>query len=371
MQFRRIVIGVDFTEASLAAARWAALQFAPRAQVVLVHALPHPQVPSFLQPHLPDPAELSASLAPVLSGGLRGLASLIGAERTRIHLAAGQPADVLARAAHAYQADLVCVGRGARRRGSARFGATTAQRLLARTRVATVVVPAGRHDAPARALVALDDRPGSEHLLHVARDLAAAFEARVDVLHVLSDEVCKLAEATQDLPRARVPGETPVAPHGPWLRARAVAWLRDTLDRAGLSSARTEPVVAIGDAGEELVAHLERRGTDLVVVGRGGDASRAQVPLGALSVGSTTRLAIWAASCPVLVLSLDARPVGRPVGDRRTRRLRRARSVTPRAASSGDDAHSPSTAEPRARGSADARPPVAPGQVRQMRRVAP
>ena len=277
MQFRRIVIGVDFTEASLAAARWAALQFAPPAQVVLVHAHPHPQVPSFLQPHLPDPGELSASLAPVLSGGLRGLASVIGAERTRIHLGA----------------------------------------------------PAGRHDAPTRALVALDDRRGSERLLHVARDVAAAFEARVDVLHVLSDEVWKLAEATRDLDGARVPGETRVVPDGPWLRARADAWLRATLDGVGLSSPRTTSVIAIGDAGEELVAHLERHGTDLVVIGPGGDASLTQVPLGALSVGSTTRLAIWSAACPVLVLSLDTRLGAGPVSDRRRRRLRRSRGATP------------------------------------------
>ena len=50
-------------------------------------------------------------------GGLRGLAELIGARRTSIHMTAGDPADALARTAVELDADLICVGRGKRRRG--------------------------------------------------------------------------------------------------------------------------------------------------------------------------------------------------------------------------------------------------------------
>jgi hypothetical protein len=37
LELRKIVVGVDFTDASLAAARWAAAHFAPDAEIVLVH----------------------------------------------------------------------------------------------------------------------------------------------------------------------------------------------------------------------------------------------------------------------------------------------------------------------------------------------
>jgi len=69
--FRRVVIGVDFSDASLAAARWAAMHLAPDAEVVLAHVLPEPVAPPYLQPHLPPAEEFSAALAPVYYGGLR------------------------------------------------------------------------------------------------------------------------------------------------------------------------------------------------------------------------------------------------------------------------------------------------------------
>src|SRR5689334_2366859 len=131
MPYRRVVVGVDFTDPSLSAARWVARRFAPDAEVVLVHALPGPDTPSYLRPFLSPAVELSAAVAPVFYGGLRGLAGLIGAGRAHVYMAVGHPADVLARAAQQFDADVVCVGRGARRRGSARFGSTTAMRLLA------------------------------------------------------------------------------------------------------------------------------------------------------------------------------------------------------------------------------------------------
>ncbi len=297
MQFRRVVIGVDFTEASLAAARWAGLQLAPRAEIVLVHALPAPDAPPYLRRHLRPDADVARALVPVFDGALRGLASVIGKARTRVRVAAGAPADVLAAAAHACDADLVCVGRGSRRRGSARFGATTAHRLLARTRVPTVVVPAGRHDVPARLLAAFDARAGGEEIVRVACGLAAAFEARVDALHVIGDDVRALARTAPSAPDD--------ATDAPWLRPAARAWVARALDAAGALPSRATPVIRVGDPGEQIVAQLAASDVDLVIVGRGGDRSHAALPAGALPVGSTTRLVTWAAACPVLVLPPD------------------------------------------------------------------
>jgi hypothetical protein len=45
MKIRRIVVGVDFREPSVAAARWTALALAPQAEIVLVLAVDVPRTP--------------------------------------------------------------------------------------------------------------------------------------------------------------------------------------------------------------------------------------------------------------------------------------------------------------------------------------
>ena len=75
--------------------------------------------------------EILAELAPALHGALRGLAAAVGSARTSVKLLAGEPADALAAFGREIGADLICLGRRQRRRGAARFGHTTAQRLLA------------------------------------------------------------------------------------------------------------------------------------------------------------------------------------------------------------------------------------------------
>ena len=338
MHFHRIVVGVDFTEASLAAVHWVATHFAPDAEIVLAHVIAEPRVPSFLRSHLPPAREVTEAVAPALFGGLRGLSEMIGKDRARVEVVSGNAAEGLAQVADRVGADLVCVGRGRRRRGSARFGATTAQRLLSRTRIPTLVVPAVRLKSPERIVVAIDERPGDRHVLEVASGLAAALEARVDALHVVEPEVLTFlsasvpADAWADRPR-RSGGARPTEAASPsftndgvqprWVHDRARQWIDGMLDALRSRASRMDPAVASGDAGQEIIRHVRQHESDLVVVGRGGDASLATTPLGALPLGSTARLVLWVAPCPVLVVPLDAsRRVQPPPSDwERRRRL--------------------------------------------------
>jgi len=45
----RVVVGVDFGSASLAAARWTARHLMPEAELVLVHVVEVPKVPAYLR----------------------------------------------------------------------------------------------------------------------------------------------------------------------------------------------------------------------------------------------------------------------------------------------------------------------------------
>jgi nucleotide-binding universal stress UspA family protein len=346
MEFHRIVVGVDFSAASIAAARWATA-LAPRAEIVLVHVLPKPEAPPFLRPYLPPMLDVVTELAPSLYGGLRGVAELIDAGRTRIDMREGRPADGLAAAAAEVGADLVCLGRTRSRRGSARFGATTAQRLLARTGLSVLVVPAAR-DAqgtateraapPGRILAAVDGGAGGPHVTQAAWRLALASEARVDALHVLGPELhalaraCRIADADAGSDSRALP---PTGEPGRWLRVEEEllgvtrAWLEDQLQAAGAPPTRAGATVRVGDPGQEIVAFARTAGVGLIVAGRGDRADaptvapRTGAPPGGIGPpGSTTRLAIWAAPCPVLVLPAASAPQDPTPPPRRSARLR-------------------------------------------------
>jgi nucleotide-binding universal stress UspA family protein len=341
MEFRRVVVGVDFSAASLAAARWVATQLAPQAEIVLVHVLPEPEAPPPVRPYLPPMLEVVAELAPSLYGGLRGVAELIDAGRTRIDMRAGVPADGLAAAAADVGADLVCLGRTHSRRGSARFGATTAQRVLARSPLPLLVVPAAtatssaRTGLPARILAAVDAHEArGRHVVHAAWRLALSCEARVDALHVLGPEVRALVRAH------RRPGSRPVQPPRALARSRGEPsrrvrddgdllrvtreWIGRRLDEVGVPTSRATAHVRVGDPGQEIVGFAHAANVDLITIGRGGDhavestatAERAPAsrPSAALPLGSTTRLVTWAAPCAVLVVPCAPAPPKGPSG---------------------------------------------------------
>jgi nucleotide-binding universal stress UspA family protein len=301
MQPRKIAVGVDFTDASLTAARWAATHFAPDAEIVLVHVTPSVQVPSFMRAVLPPLTSTSAPVAPTLYRGLRALADLVGGDRAHACILAGNPAEVLALVAEETGADVVCVGRGPGRHGSARFGATTPQRLLARTRIPTLVVPTGRFDTPARVIAAVDDRAGGREVFDVACRMAATFEAGLDALHVIEPELQRvLMEAGNDELNERRVGDC------------AHAWVDAMLDDAEPDGDWTAPIIRCGDAGQEIIRYAREHHADLIVLGRGGDASHGH-NLGGVLLGSTARLVLWAAPCPVLILPLDVRGASSPV----------------------------------------------------------
>ncbi len=286
MAFRTVVIGIDFSDASLHAARWVASHLASDAKLVLVHVVPAPPLPSYVQSRIPAAGHIAVDDATALTSRLRAAADLLDSSRTCVELLTGMPAEGLALIADAVRADLVCVGRAPRGRGSARFGAMMPLRLLTWTRVPTLVVPIGASEPPSRIIVGVDDRPGGSVVFDAARELATRFGASVDAIHIIEPEL-----------------ET-LVPDSTWLHARAHEWVNAGM-RAPTVTGEVTSVDQTGDPGPDIIRHSRLRRGDLIVVGRGGDASHAGVPVGSLRVGSTARLVLWAATCPVLVLPLD------------------------------------------------------------------
>jgi nucleotide-binding universal stress UspA family protein len=289
MQFRKVVVGIDFSATSLAAARWVAHYFAADAELVLTHVVAKSSLLSLSRRNAPLTLDDLRVVRPQVQGGLRGLGDLLDADRTTTETLSGDPAEVLAFTAAHIGADLICVGSSPHRRGSARFGATTPHRLIARTDVPVLVTPRVPSGAPGRILVPFDDRANGRIVLQTAARLAIAYEAALDALYVMETDVRHSDSSnpeTQNLLSF----------------FRAQRWAAAAVDDLVLPSARAASFVRPGDAGEQTVAHAHRSDCSLIVIGTGERTSALRGDNHARHVGSTTRFVIWAAPCPVLAV---------------------------------------------------------------------
>ena len=352
MLFQRIVIGVDFSTASLNAVRWVATRFAPRAEVFLAHVIPRPHTPTFLL------TQLHATLReeneePTLYPGLSGFADLAGASRAEVVVRHGQPATELAALAHEVGADLICVGRSSRRRGTARFGATTPQRLLERTKLPVLLVPSAPRVRPMTLLAAVSDGDEALDVLQSTATLAEHWDADVHVLHTLDAGILALnaveaprtAQSTSQEQQSGALGvELDSLVDAESLRHLTEAWLTNQAADVRMADGRVTAIVHIGDAAEAIVAHAARAHCDLIVMGRRIEFPHAGSGEGC--VGSTTRLLTWATPCPVLVLGNAGVRSGRekPTTLHRTRRWDESRWGRPRLA--GSPTHRRSIAPP-------------------------
>src|SRR5689334_9249090 len=89
--FSRVLFGIDFSPASLAAARWATAHVAHRADALLSHVSPFSDQPSEDDDGEHASAETLRQLKPALVGGLGGFAATLDVASARSILRIGQP----------------------------------------------------------------------------------------------------------------------------------------------------------------------------------------------------------------------------------------------------------------------------------------
>jgi len=315
MQFKKIIIGIDFSDASLAGARWVADHLAPKADLLLVHVVSVPRPPIYLHEHIAPTIDQRSALAPRLYTALRGFADLLGYGRARVGIRTGVPWSALARVADEVKADLICVGRGNKRQGSSRFGATTPQRLLGVSRVPVLVIPQGIVMKPSRVLAALSGRPGGERVMPVAKSLASAWGSQLEAIHVVEADVRQDSRISPGASRTRMIGTQSTddgrnigidALDESALCTLAGQWIASTISGAGMTAGE-RPSIRIGDAGQELIASARNEpGPSVVVMGRVGETLPIPPLRAQYRCGSTTRMVLWAAPGPILVLPFES-----------------------------------------------------------------
>ncbi len=146
-----------------------------------------------------------------------------------------------------------------------------------------------------RILVALDFSGITAAVLESTATLAAAFGARVWLLHVAPPEPDFIGfQAGPASVRDQVAHE---------LRDehRELAALAETLNAHGLE---TTPLLVAGAAVGKIVEHARRLDADLIVIGSHGHGALYRAVLGSVSEGVVRR-----SKCPVLVVPHDARAV--------------------------------------------------------------
>lgn len=299
----RIVVAVDFSEPSVAAARWIAQHFARGAELVLVHVLHAPPLPRFLAGAYPSADRLIDTARAGADGRLRELSASIATGLIWPEVRVGRPDEEIVRVAAEYGAAIIGIGAPAARSGLwARLG-TTAQRTLRRSPVPVLLATGMPAAAPSRMLVAVDDSDMTAPVLSWGVRLARRFSAEATVVHVLGD----LLDPTIALSAPALPGEPAWAgPHA--ARAQSLArdaavteaerWLQARVQEAGGGAAITPVVVpGRGRPDEYILSEATHRGAELLVIGSSGAGAAPR-----FLFGSVAEAVLGGASCPVLAV---------------------------------------------------------------------
>jgi nucleotide-binding universal stress UspA family protein len=297
MRLQKIVIGMDFSDAAISAAKWTSEHIALNAELVLVHVIDPPHQPLFARSKLPSPETVERAAWDFAETRFIELTRVLGAASLRHEIRIGKPADVIPAIAAELDADLVVIGPHGERPNTAKFLGSTADRVVRLSSVPVLVATNPRPSAPRRLLVPVDDSRIMLHLLDVARDLALAFNAELTLFHVISNavysHVASMSYATspdEESARREIREE---------LEAEGRRWL-DQLTHTGLDDSRVHAHVTHGHAGDAAVEMANRMDADLIVLGRKGRGLVAPALL-----GSTVGTVLHGARCPVLVVTED------------------------------------------------------------------
>jgi nucleotide-binding universal stress UspA family protein len=289
MKLKKVLIAIDFSERSIAAAQWIARSLAPRAELALVHVLEVPPPPRFLRRR---DSWSAADIETCRTGArvrLRQLARQIGRGLTWEEVREGRADEEVLRAAVEQDAELIVVGSHRDRSGVwNRFG-STAERIVAGATTPVLVVHGAPRNAPRSLLAAIDDSETGSRVLAHAEALIRRLGATGSALHVVPRQPIH----GLSMPGELILDETHLLDIEKTYMEETRRWLASRLTVPnGLAAA-----VVLGDTAESILSEARRLGADLLVLGRERKSTARRYLLG--SVSSTV---IRGATSPVLVI---------------------------------------------------------------------
>jgi len=289
-----LIVGMDFSDSTITGARWVADQFAPGAELTLVHVVDPPDRPSFIERLLPPAGEIESPAVADAATRMRDLiAGAFPSARSEIRV--GKPHEQILEVARERHADVVVVGpHGDRPRPHSWLG-STAERVVRGSRPPVLVTINPRISRPRTILVPIDERRLTESILLWAGHFAETFDADVKLLHVWSEAIYNHVRSmsrvgTRDAAAAQREIEKEV-------HDAATHWLGD-LSATGFRGDRATAMVSHGNPGDVTLEMAAACDADLIVMGRSGGGAIAPALL-----GSTLRTVLHHATGPVFVIT--------------------------------------------------------------------
>jgi nucleotide-binding universal stress UspA family protein len=296
MKIDRVVVGMDFSEPAIRAARWAAQHVAPQAELVIVHALEMPVLPDFLRGHVSGAADVIENARRGATDRLAELCRSICPEgNMRGVVRAGGAVDAILDVVAETRADLVVVGEHGRRAGVLDALGSTAERLLHSSPVPVLLGRGAEDHPPASILIPVEEADVTSLVLRWGAELARRFDAAVALLHVITSQIPG---------RVRIISASGASREfEAKLESSARAWLEQVARDAGFDPERTSSDVVFGETRWEVLAAAQRLDVDLIVMGSRGSGTAGQILL-----GSVARSVLRGAHCPVLVITQRDEP---------------------------------------------------------------
>jgi len=295
----RIVIGIDFSDASFEAARWATRHLGRGTEVILAHVIAIPEPPPILRGRFPRRDLVVDTVREGADKRLRELSNSLSSERIWLEVREGDITTGLADIARSFEASLLVVGTHGERAGLSDALGSSAERLVRMAERPVLLVTRPSAMAPARLLVPVDDSPVATEALRWAARLSERLDAQITVLHVAAAGLMtRVLDAV-----AIVSGSPPVDPAATHTSAAATDRWRDLARRAGVPDNRVTSEVVLGDPAHEIIAAAERVGAGLIVMGRPGAGGVRRAVL-----GSVVDAVLRRAPCPVLVVGEEKLP---------------------------------------------------------------
>jgi len=287
--YHSILIGIDFSDTSVEAVRWAISRF-PEADITLFHAIERLGVPGYLIRELGSKLEIVRERELDARANLEEIAAQCGIE-ARVEVRAGWTPEALVALSEEIRAELIVVGAHQRRVWPSDEVGNTCVAIVRKAPVPVLVWRPIRQERDKTILAALDLREGSAPIAATAARFAAYFGTRLYMLHAMpgtlqaylravssptkvEETMRVLEQRARDEALNRVPEE-----------------LRDGVETR-VSIVRGRPIV------HHILTTAEAEAVDLIVIGK----YHAPGLTGRVILGGITRQVIQGANCSVLTV---------------------------------------------------------------------
>ena len=289
--YQRILVGIDFSDASEEAVRWAVSRF-PEAEIVLFHSVEKFVVPGYLRRELGEELDVFLERELDVRANLEALAEHIGIQAT-LAVRRGWTPETLTAAVKELGVELIVIGAHQQRAWPTGESRDNTRAIVRKSEVPVLIWRPLRNDTDRSILGALSLRAEGIKVSEAAAAYADYFSTRLVLLHAMPGTlqaylraVSSPAKVDEALGRIEQGARQDV-------EATVPADLRERLN-IKVSVGRGRPIVT------HILNTADSENVDLIVIGK----AHAPDLAGRLLIGGITSQVLEEANCSVLIVPL-------------------------------------------------------------------